>query len=176
MSSIRRADVRDAATLAELAEATFRDAFAADNTAQDMELHCARHFGPLIQRRELADPDVVTLLAEDSGSAAGFVQLRWQAPPSFVDSQRSVEIWRFYVRRAWHGLGVARELMAETLRWAQAQRADIVWLGVWERNPRAIAFYRKAGFEARGHKLFQVGSDPQRDIVMVCTSVCPDQR
>jgi ribosomal protein S18 acetylase RimI-like enzyme len=176
MATIRRADVRDAATLAELAESTFRDAFAAGNAAQDMDLHCARHYGAPRQQSELADPNVATLLAEDGSSAVGFVQLRWQPPPVAVDSHRPMEIWRFYVRRTWHGSGAARELMAEALRWAEAQRADVVWLGVWERNPRAIAFYRKAGFEARGHKLFQVGNDPQRDLVMVRSATTTEPR
>jgi RimJ/RimL family protein N-acetyltransferase len=46
------------------------------------------------------------------------------------------------------------------------RRSDVVWLGVWERNPRAIAFYRKFGFVEVGDKVFPLGTDPQRDIVM----------
>ena len=46
---------------------------------------------------------------------------------------------------------------------------DVVWLGVWERNPRAISFYRKVGFAEVGEHVFQLGSDPQRDVVMALT-------
>ncbi len=50
---------------------------------------------------------------------------------------------------------------------AIAAGADVVWLDVWERNPRAIAFYRKLGFAENGDHVFPLGNDPQRDIVMV---------
>jgi len=43
---------------------------------------------------------------------------------------------------------------------------DAIWLGVWERNGRAQAFYRKWNFRAVGQHVFQLGSDPQRDILM----------
>ena len=41
-----------------------------------------------------------------------------------------------------------------------------LWLGVWERNVRAQAFYRKQGFTVVGSQIFRLGSDPQRDLVM----------
>jgi ribosomal protein S18 acetylase RimI-like enzyme len=41
------------------------------------------------------------------------------------------------------------------------------WLGVWERNPRAIAFYRKRGFVEAGEQIFVLGTDHQRDKVFV---------
>jgi ribosomal protein S18 acetylase RimI-like enzyme len=46
------------------------------------------------------------------------------------------------------------------------RRSDVAWLGVWERNPRAISFYRKFGFAEVGEHVFSLGNDPQRDIVM----------
>ena len=42
-----------------------------------------------------------------------------------------------------------------------------IWLGVWERNPRAIAFYLKSGFVQVGSHVFTVGSDRQTDFVFV---------
>ena len=80
---------------------------------------------------------------------------------------RPAEIQRIYVAREWHGRGAAQALMAEALRLAGSGGADAVWLGVWERNPRAIAFYRKLGFVENGDHVFPLGDDPQRDVVMV---------
>jgi ribosomal protein S18 acetylase RimI-like enzyme len=71
-----------------------------------------------------------------------------------------------YVSKEWHGKGVAQDLMAASIVMAEESNADHVWLGVWERNPRAIAFYRKLGFSEVGDHVFVLGADPQRDIIM----------
>jgi ribosomal protein S18 acetylase RimI-like enzyme len=63
-------------------------------------------------------------------------------------------------------MGVARKLMLACLDEMRARRSDVVWLGVWEHNPRAIAFYRKFGFAEVGEHIFPLGRDPQRDVLM----------
>lgn len=164
--TIRRACVHDARRLAAIAEQTFRDTFATANTPEDMELHCRESYGEAIQAGEIADPEKVTLLCEQDGKLVGFAQLRWGAPPSCVVAEAPGEIQRLYVAREFHGHGVAHELMQACIDAMTARRSDVVWLGVWERNPRAIAFYEKFGFRAVGEHVFPVGTDPQRDIVM----------
>lgn len=76
------------------------------------------------------------------------------------------EILRFYVDRSAHGRGVAASLMHTCLSELRSRGSGVAWLGVWERNPRAITFYRKSGFAPVGAHVFVVGSDPQRDVVM----------
>jgi len=77
-----------------------------------------------------------------------------------------LEIVRFYVDRPWHGRGVAQQLMEAAVNTARAAGARTLWLGVWERNPRAIAFYRKCGFQDVGTQTFVLGADHQRDLVL----------
>jgi ribosomal protein S18 acetylase RimI-like enzyme len=132
-----------------------------------MDLHCRRSFGPALQEREIADPQMLTLLAESEGRLIGYGQLRWGSAAPSIRAERPVEILRLYVDRAWHGGGVGPSLMAALLEAARAGGADIVWLGVWEHNPRAIAFYAKHGFRTVGEHEFLLGEDPQRDLVMV---------
>jgi len=74
---------------------------------------------------------------------------------------------RFCVDRPWHGRGLAQTLMAATADTARAAGGSTLWLGVWERNGRAIAFYRKCGFEDVGTHSFVLGDDHQRDRVLV---------
>jgi ribosomal protein S18 acetylase RimI-like enzyme len=64
------------------------------------------------------------------------------------------------------GKGVGRELMAAAIREAGQRGCDSVWLGVWEKNPRAIAFYKKWGFQEVGSHVFQLGDDLQTDFIM----------
>lgn len=166
MPVIRRAEPSDALRLAELAELTFRSTFEAANTPEDMRLHCATHYSEAIQAREISDPQIATLVCEHDGQLFGFAQLRWGRPPDCITAQRAAEIQRLYVRQAWHGKGVAQDLMSAAIALAKASDADQVWLGVWEHNPRAIAFYRKWGFAEAGEHVFPVGTDPQRDIIV----------
>ncbi len=166
LTTVRSAVAGDAAALAELGARTFRDTFAADNTPENLELYLASSYGTDVQSAEIRSSHLTTLLVEVEGRLAGFAQLREATAPECVDGARPIELWRFYVDRAWQGQGVAQSLMAETLAAAAARGADAIWLAVWERNTRAQAFYRKCGYVDRGAKPFMLGNDPQTDRVM----------
>lgn len=166
MTSIRLATAEDADALAALAERTFRETFGHLNRAGDMDLHCRETYGAGIQAAEIRDPDRVTLLCHEGERLVGYAQLRRSDAPTCVIARRPAEIQRLYVEAGWHGKGAAADLMAALVEHAAAGGADVLWLGVWERNPRAIAFYRKSGFEIVGEHTFLLGSDPQRDLVL----------
>ena len=155
---IRRATLDDAARLAELSARTFHDTFAAHNRAEDMDKYMSTAYGGAKQREEIADPDRITLLVEEGEALIAYAQLRMALP--------QIEIGRFYVDGAWHGRGVAQSLMDAVLDVARDHGATRVWLGVWERNARAIAFYEKCGFRDCGSQPFLLGSDLQTDRVM----------
>lgn len=157
-SAVRLATPDDAALLARTAESMFRDAFAASNDAAQMDAYCAQHYGEAIQRAELEAPDIRVLLLEEEGRVVAYAQLRLGAPEA--------EIWRFYVDRTLHGRGIARRLMDECLALVRETGAHAVRLAVWEHNPRAIAFYRKCGFEVIGEQAFALGTELQTDFVM----------
>jgi len=171
MPILRMADPRDAAHLAALAEETFRETFEAVNTPEDMALHCREHYSETLQGQEILAPGLTTLVCEQDGQLIAFAQLRRDPAPPCVPSARPLEIQRLYVASAWHGKGLAPELMRRCLALAEAEGADQVWLGVWEHNPRAIAFYRKFGFLEVGDHVFPLGTDPQRDLIMVRPAV-----
>ena len=84
---------------------------------------------------------------------------------------RPVELLRFYVESKWHGLGVGQALMERCLALAREEGYQTLWLGVWEHNERALAFYKKYCFVAVGQHRFQLGHDEQVDLILVRT-VC----
>ena len=164
---VRLAGAADAAWLAALAERTFRETYTEFNTPENMERYVADHFGPDLQAAELRDSGTVTLVVEVDGAAAGYAQLARGPAPRSIGGPDPMELVRFYVDRPWHGRGLAQRLMAATADTARAAGARTLWLGVWERNGRAIAFYRKCGFEDVGTHTFVLGDDHQRDRVLV---------
>jgi ribosomal protein S18 acetylase RimI-like enzyme len=156
----------DAASLAAIAERTFRETFAADNSAESIDLHCAQKFSVQMQSEEISDPRLVTLLADIAGELVGFAQLRLAQSTTSVKGARPAELHRIYISSEWHGRGVASELMRAVYAAAANAGSDCLWLGVWERNLKAIAFYRKCGFSVVGDHVFMLGQDQQRDLVM----------
>lgn len=166
MPSIRYARPSDAKRLAALAEETFRDTFGSVNAAEDMNLHCRTSYGEAIQLAEISNAAMITLLCEEGGNLTAFAQLRWSEAPGCVSAKSPGEIQRLYVAKSWHGKGVAHDLMAACIREMEGRQSDVAWLGVWERNPRAMAFYGKFGFVEVGDHVFPLGTDPQRDIIM----------
>ena len=165
--TIRTATVADAAILAELARRTFYDTFASTNDPTDMALFLAGAYGIDQQTRELNNRDITTLLVEQDGEAIAFAQIRAGHVPDCVSGADPIELWRFYVAHQWHGRGIAQSLMDRTKTEARARGAKTLWLGVWERNDRARAFYGKCGFSDAGDHIFLFGTDPQTDLVMV---------
>lgn len=167
--TIRTASATDAAVVADLARRTFYDTFAANNDPTDMALHLASAYGVDQQTRELTDRDITTLLVEEGGAAIAYAQVRGGHVPECVSGPAPIELWRFYVDRAWHGRGIAAALMERVKAEARQRGAKTLWLGVWERNDRARAFYAKCGFADAGDHIFLFGTDPQTDRVMVTT-------
>lgn len=168
--SIRRATLSDALALSELAASTFAETFGADNTTEDLAAHLQSSYGAAQQSAELSDPDVMTLLAYTGTELVGFAQVRRKSAPDCVIHERCIELHRFYLVLAAHGRGVAAPLMVAARAAAQDLGGLHLWLGVWERNPRAVAFYIKSGFAQVGSHHFLVGSDRQTDWV-VCQSI-----
>lgn len=167
---IRHANASDAPALAVFGERTFLDAFAADNAPDDIAAYVAATYGAEHQARDLADPQRTTLVATGlDGGLVAYAQLRTGAPPAGVSAPAPIELLRFYVDRSQHGRGLAQALMAAVFETAAARGAGSIWLGVWERNHRAIAFYRKSGFTDVGSQQFVLGSDRQTDRIMVRT-------
>jgi diamine N-acetyltransferase len=160
--AIRRASADDAEALAAFAEQTFRDTFAADNDPGDLDAYCAAAFSVTAQRANLQDPAIDTLLVEEHGALTAYAQLRDGGPPE-ISGPAPVELWRFYVARTHHGRGIAQALMQAVVRCAAARGGRTLWLGVWERNLRAIAFYARQGFADVGAHEFVLGKDVQVD-------------
>lgn len=157
----------DAAPLAAFGARTFAETFGAGNRPDDLQAHLSNAFGLQQQTHELLDPNMITLLAYRGEVLVAFAQVQRKDPPACVAAPRPIELHRFYVDRPAHGKGIAQQLMRAVHDAARSFDATHLWLGVWERNPRAIAFYKKAGFTDCGSTVFHVGPDPQTDRVMI---------
>lgn len=163
---IRCARIEDADLIGELGAQTFAETFVEDNTPGDMAAYLAASFSLEKMTAELADPLSIFFIAEVDGHAAGYAKLHSGKALDGVEGQKPIELVRLYVHRQWLGRGVGQALMQRCVSETREKGFQTIWLGVWERNGRAIAFYRKWDFREVGEHIFQLGSDPQRDILM----------
>jgi ribosomal protein S18 acetylase RimI-like enzyme len=162
---IRPAAVADASILATISAEMFVETYARFNDPANLAAHVAARFNPAQQAAELHAPRATMLLGfiGDETRPAAYAYFGPGETPPEVTDPGAVEIKRFYVASSYHGLGVARTMMRAVIERAAAT----LWLGVWERNPRAIAFYEKVGFATVGRTTYDLGTDRQQDLVMV---------
>jgi diamine N-acetyltransferase len=163
---IRHATLRDTELLTELGARTFAETFAVDNTEANMKAYLADAFNHETQAAELSDVDSLILIAEVDGEAAGYAMISSGHTAEGVTGEKPIEIVRLYVSKDSLGSGVGAALMQACIDEAADKGFDTIWLGVWENNFRAQAFYRKWNFTEVGTHIFMLGDDRQTDLVM----------
>lgn len=164
--NIRLATADDASMIAELSRRTFYDTFASQNTPENMDKFMNEQFTNEALMKEVGDRSNIFIIAETGNEVAGYARLRDGGPPPLREDLPSIEIARIYALQTMLGKGVGNALMKSCLEIAYDIGKRVVWLGVWEKNPRAIQFYIKWGFEKFGEHDFVLGTDVQRDWLM----------
>lgn len=152
--------------LSELGSRAFYQAFARDNTPENMAAYLAGAFSPDKQAQELTRPGSKFLILEIDGTPAGYAHLQDSPAPECITGNHPVELVRFYLLDGWKGKGIGSRLMQACIDEARGRGADVIWLGVWSENARAIAFYKKCGYSIIGTHSFQLGDELQEDFIM----------
>ena len=164
---IRFANADDADLIADLSRKTFHETFGYVNTRENMEKFMNEQFSRESLIKEVAEPGNIFFLAFDGEVPVGYVRMREGMKRPEFEGEDSIEIVRIYSINTYLGTGVGQQLMRQSIFLAKKMKKEIVWLGVWEKNPRAIAFYTKWGFEKFAEQDFVLGDDVQRDWLMM---------
>lgn len=163
---IRLAEASDLPAVAGLATETFIETYAKDNDPDDIGTYVEATFSQARLRAELDDQSTRLLLAETDHGLVAYAQLAVGSGADGLSAVAPAELARIYVRSSHHGRGLGRLLLDACLDQARAAGCDVLWLGVWERNMNAIAFYERMGFEHFGSHRFRLGSQAQTDLLM----------
>ena len=165
--TIRYATADDADLIADLSRKTFHETFGYVNTKENMDKFMNEQFNREKLIKEVTEPGNTFLLAFDGDIPVGYVRMReGQKFPEFNDKD-SIEIARIYSINSYIGTGVGQQLMRQCIFIAKELKKEIIWLGVWEDNKRAIDFYTKWGFKKFGQHDFVLGTDVQTDWLMM---------
>ncbi|MBO0929439.1 GNAT family N-acetyltransferase [Fibrella aquatilis] len=166
--TIRRATLADLLPLVALARRCYAEAFSQDKyPGNPIDGFIDEHVTTAVYAQEFADRRASFWLAEnEAGEAMGFLKLRRHAPPRRLAERNALELVRIYLLEQHIGHGYGKQLMQFCLDYARSQGHKAVYLGVWEHNAVAQAFYRKQGFTPFGWHVFPFGGERQRDIWM----------
>lgn len=162
---IKRATPDDALKLSELSKSTFYDTYAAYNTEENMQLHMSS-FDPVQLTEEIGERGIVFFIAWLNGQMVGYTKLSEHVTLDELKDQNPIEIERIYVRPDLKGNKIGSKLVQYCVAYAKEIGKNVIWLGVWEHNPKAIAFYEALGFVKFGKHDFVLGSDVQNDWLM----------
>lgn len=154
-------------SLAVFSAQAFYDAYAYANTPEDMQQYIDEHFTEEEIRKEIATKNTFIFLAMEDENILGYVKLGTATSPAQLQGKPAIEIERFYVDKKLQSKKIGSALMKFLIDFAKSQGKQIVWLGVWKKNPRAVAFYEREGFKKIGETIFTLGRDMQQDFLMM---------
>ncbi|PKA83512.1 ribosomal protein S18 acetylase RimI-like enzyme [Ulvibacter sp. MAR_2010_11] len=153
-------------TLLSLSRSTYITAFAHLNKASDMELYLEQAFTLRKTKEEYKNPESFFFFAEYKGKLVGYLKLNLGKAQTETPFKNALEIQRIYVVEGFQGLKIGEHLLHFTTQFAISKKVDVIWLGVWEKNERAIAFYERHGYHIFSNHEFWLGTDLQFDYLM----------
>lgn len=161
---IRKANIADINSLCEIGAKTFIETYEKENTPENLQKYLDEKFNEKQILDELSTPQTIFLLVELADEVIGYAKMRINLVEN--PDPKALEIERIYIAKQYHGQKLGALLMQGCIDTAIENNYKSLWLGVWEHNPKAIAFYQKWGFEVFGTHIFQLGDDAQTDFLM----------
>ena len=164
--STRKVTLGDIYELQRIGKQTFFETFSWGNTEDNMKKYLEEGFSIEKLTSEMNDKNAEIYFAEFDKRVVGYLKINFGKSQTELKDDKAVEIERIYVPHEFHGKKVGQVLYEKAIAIAKEKHAEYVWLGVWEKNPRAINFYKKNGFVEFDKHIFMLGNDKQTDIMM----------
>jgi ribosomal protein S18 acetylase RimI-like enzyme len=163
---IRKCTLADLAELIILAREVYADTFREFNTPENMQAYLDSAFDPLKLEGELNDPGSEFFFLYAGGALAGYLKVNEGSSQTDIHDPDALEIERIYVRQTHQHLGLGQVLIEYAIEIARRKHKRYAWLGVWEKNENAKAFYQHLGFTKVGEHPFVMGTDHQTDNIL----------
>lgn len=168
---IRKATADDARALAQIGAATFLESFVEDIEGDAIINHCEAQHAAEVYQKYLATQGACAWIARysETGVPIGYALNCKPELDEIEPCEGDLELKRIYVFSRFHASGAGRALMDASIAHAKEIGAPRLLLGTYEDNHRAVAFYKKYGFETIGSRRFFVGGVYYDDVIMGLT-------
>lgn len=164
--NIIKATSIDVEMLQKISKQTFFEAFADDNSEENIQKYLISEFSIEKLKKELNSKNTEFYFAFYNQKVIGYLKLNFENSQTELKFTNTTEIERIYVLKEFYGKGVGNLLLKKSIEMAHRQKTNFIWLGVWEKNFRAIRFYEKNGFKQFDYHVFKLGDDLQTDFLM----------
>jgi ribosomal protein S18 acetylase RimI-like enzyme len=166
---MKRCSQEDLFVLQEISAETFHETFGNQNSPDNMKAYVERAFNAVQLAQELSDPFSWFFFVYSDEELAGYLKVNRSEAQSEEMGEDALEVERIYIRRPFQRKGLGEYLIRQAIEIAASQNKKCVWLGVWEKNEKAIEFYKKKGFVQTGAHSFFMGDEEQTDFIMTKT-------
>lgn len=167
--NIKKCTLEDSRELQEISHETFDETFKHQNSPENMNAYLERAFNLIQLKKELSNPSSQFFFVYFNNEVAGYLKVNTDNAQSEEIGDESLEIERIYIRNKFQKHGLGKCLLNKAMEIAMECKKNKIWLGVWEKNENAIAFYKKKGFVQTGAHSFYMGDEEQVDFIMTKT-------
>lgn len=164
--AIRKVNMDDVIQLQQISRITFSETFAKHNTEEDLNNYLNEQLSLTKLVEELNNNYSAFYFASENERVIGYLKLNWEKAQTEIIDEAAFEIERIYILKEYFGKGIGQFLLDNAIAIGKAYDPSYIWLGVWEKNARAIRFYEKNGFKVFNSHLFTLGNDVQTDLLM----------
>lgn len=166
---IKKCSMDDLEILQEISIETFNDTFKDQNSPKNMNVYLESAFNLNQLEKELSNVSSQFFFAYFNNELAGYLKVNTNDAQSEEMGNELLEIERIYIKNKFQKQGLGKYLLNKSIEIAMESNKKEIWLGVWEKNKNAIAFYMKTGFvQTRAHS-FYMGDEEQTDYIMIKT-------
>jgi ribosomal protein S18 acetylase RimI-like enzyme len=164
--TLREVKKEELGFLREMSISTFLAAFGSQNTPENMDSYLSEKMSleHITSEYDHQDSTFYFVLIDDE--IVGYLKLNVGGAQNEQHLGKSMEVERIYVIEEYQGKGIGQTLFEEVITMAKSQKMEVLWLGVWGQNVRAIAFYQRMGLEIFDSHSFMLGTDLQTDQLM----------
>ncbi|GIN88933.1 spermidine/spermine N(1)-acetyltransferase [Heyndrickxia sporothermodurans] len=167
--NIKKCTLEDSRKLQEISYETFNDTFKHQNSPENMNAYLERAFNLKQLEKELSNRSSQFFFVYFHNEIAGYLKINTEDAQSEEMGDESLEIERIYIKKKHQKHGLGKYLLNKAMEFAMEGNKKKIWLGVWEKNENAIAFYKKMGFVKAGAHSFYMGDEEQTDFIMTKT-------
>jgi diamine N-acetyltransferase len=167
----KKCTLEDSSKLQEISYETFNETFKDQNSPENMIAYLERAFNLNQLEKELSIIASQFFFVYFNNEVAGYLKVNTKDAQSEEMGEESLEIERIYIKNKFQKHGLGKYLLNKALEIAMELNKTKIWLGVWEKNENAIAFYKKMGFVQTGVHSFYMGDEEQIDFIMTKTLI-----